>query len=180
MRTAIYPGSFDPITNGHLDVARRAVDLFGKVIIAVANTPRKTHLFAPDERIDLIRRSLPFSGISAPHFSVRVDSFSGLLTDYAREHGPVVVVRGLRAVADFEFEFQFALANKALWMASEPEAGKIELEFAHLMTGEKNLYTSSSLVREIAYFGGDVSQFVTPPVGEALERKYGKRLGKGS
>src|SRR5574343_1817172 len=147
MRVAIYPGSFDPITNGHLDVARRAVALFGKVIVAVAHTPRKNGLFTPEERVKLIGQSLPFSGIPAPHFSVVVDSFSGLLTDYARSRGPAVIVRGLRAIADFEFEFQFAMANKALWADSEPKECPIELEFVHLMTGEGNLYTSSSLAR---------------------------------
>lgn len=168
MRTAIYPGSFDPVTNGHLDVMRRAEKLFDKVIVAVAHTPRKTGLFTPEERLELLRRSMPHAGF-------QFDSFNGLLTEYAKKVGANIVIRGLRAVADFEFEFQFTLANKSLCP---------ELEFVHLMTGEKNLYTSSSLVREIAYFGGDVSQFVTPPVQEALERKYGffheKPVGKGA
>lgn len=174
MRTAIYPGSFDPITNGHLDVVRRAVNLFGKVIVAVAYTPRKNGLFTPEERVDLIRKCLPESNIITPHFTVTVDSFHGLLTDYARQHGPAVIVRGLRAIADFEFEFQFALANKALWSDSEPKECPIDLEFVHLMTNEGNLFTSSSLVREIAYFGGDISRFVPDPVRLAMEQKCGK------
>jgi pantetheine-phosphate adenylyltransferase len=100
-----------------------------------------------------------------------IDGFNGLLTDYAKHVGAAIIVRGLRAVADFEFEFQFTLANKSL----DPD-----LEFVHLMTGEENLFTSSSLVREIAYFGGDVSRFVPPPVREALRCKYGKQSSKGT
>jgi pantetheine-phosphate adenylyltransferase len=183
MRIALYPGSFDPVTNGHLDVVRRAEKLYDKVIVAVAHTPRKTGLFTPDERKGLLAASLPdacYSNLELSKdklvfpgfvFQTWIDSFNGLLTDYARRIGATVIIRGLRAVADFEFEFQFTLANKSI----DPE-----LEFVHLMTDEGNLYTSSSLVREIAYFGGDVSRFVPPPVRAALECKYGKQPGKGS
>jgi pantetheine-phosphate adenylyltransferase len=172
MRVALYPGSFDPITNGHLDVVRRAEKLFDRVIVAVALTPRKHGLFTIEERLSLLRQTLPHASVDrSPLYALWVEAFEGLLTDFARKVGATVIVRGLRAVADFEFEFQFTLANKSLGP---------ELEFVHLMTGEENLYTSSSLVREIAYFGGNVSRFVPPPVREALERKYGKQLGKSA
>lgn len=172
MCVAIYPGSFDPVTNGHLDIVRRAEKLFNRVIVAVASTPRKSHLFTPQERVELLSRSLRHASLDrSPLYSTWIDSFDGLLTDYAKRIGATVIIRGLRAVADFEFEFQFTLANRDM----DPT-----LEFVHLMTGKDNLYTSSSLVREIAHFGGDVSRFVPPPVKEALERKYGKRSDQGA
>jgi len=158
----IYPGSFDPITNGHIDVIRRAMGLFDHVVVAVAHNPRKTCLFSQDERVKLICHSLFDTKLDDP-YKVSVGLFEGLLTDYAKSQKSSVIVRGLRAVADFEFEFQFAMANRDMSPG---------LEFVHLMTGKDHLYTSSSLVREVALFGGDVSKLVPATVVEALKIKF--------
>ncbi len=160
----IYPGSFDPITNGHIDIIRRAMGLFDHVVVAVAHNSRKTCLFSPQERVKLICHSLFDTNLDDPH-KVSVGLFEGLLTDYAKSQKSSIIIRGLRAVADFEFEFQFAMANRDMSPG---------LEFVHLMTGKDHLYTSSSLVREVALFGGDVSKFVPLPVKEAIECKYRK------
>jgi pantetheine-phosphate adenylyltransferase len=155
---AIYPGSFDPVTNGHLDILNRALDVFDSVVVAVADNISKSGLFSPTERIDLLRR------VIGDHDRVEIDLFSGLLVDYAQKRGTGTIVRGLRAVADFEYEFQLALMNRKL---------KPELDTVFLMTDESNFYVSSSLVKEIARFGGDVSQFVPPEVALALADKLG-------
>jgi len=155
-KVAVYPGSFDPITNGHLDVIQRASAMFDQVIIACAENTEKHPMFSPKQRLDLV-------GAATQHLSnVTVDSFQGLLVEYCRRHGATVVVRGLRAVSDFEFEFQMALMNRKL----EP---KVETIF--LMPKDEYTFISSRLVREIAGLGGDVSKFVPAAVQEALKQK---------
>ena len=154
-RTAAYPGTFDPITNGHTDLVRRAAGIFDKVIVAVAANAGKTPLLPLDLRIDLARRVL------ADIPNVEVTGYAELTVEFARKHGASVVIRGLRAVSDFEFEFQLANMNRHL-------ARDIETVF--LTPQEPFSFISSSLVREIATLGGDVSQFVHPTVEEALRK----------
>ena len=154
--TAIYPGSFDPLTNGHLDVLQRAATLFEHVILAVAHQGEKHPLFSVPERVEMAReavRSLP---------NVVVDDFRTLLIDYAQSKGATVVVRGLRAVSDFEFEFQMALMNRTL-------APKVETIF--MMPKDSYSYLSSRITKQIALLGGDVSAFVPPHIEAALKRK---------
>ena len=157
MRTAVYPGSFDPITNGHLDVIERAAKLFDKIIVAVAINEAKTPLFTMKERVKLVSSSVG----SLPN--VEVDTFTGLLIDYVETRGGEAVVRGLRAVSDFEFEFQLALMNRKL-------NGRIETIF--MMPKETYTFLSSRMVKEIARLGGDISSFVPKDVAEALKRKF--------
>lgn len=156
MRRAIYPGSFDPITNGHLDVLQRAAGLFDELIVAVAHDNAKQSLFTLDERVTLL------SDAAAHIPNLRVMPFKGLLVDFARQQSAVALVRGLRAVSDFEFEFQLALMNRKL----EPN-----LETLFLMPREELTYISSRLVKEIARLGGNVNQFVPPNVIHALKTK---------
>jgi pantetheine-phosphate adenylyltransferase len=155
-KVAVYPGSFDPITNGHLDVIQRAAAMFDRVVIACAHNLEKSPMFSLEQRLNLVRAAtqhLP---------NVSVDDFQGLLVEYCRGKGATVVVRGLRAVSDFEFEFQMALMNRKL----EP---KVETIF--LMPKDEYTFISSRLVREIAGLGGDVSKFVPTAVQEALKQK---------
>lgn len=156
MRIAIYPGSFDPITNGHLDVVRRAAVLFDRVIVAIAENAEKRPLFSSRERAALVRAAV--RGIAG----VSVDEFSGLLVDYARRKKAVAMVRGLRAVSDFEYELQFALMNRKL-------APQVETIF--LAPKDEYTFVSSRLVKEVARLGGDVSPFVSREVKAALRRK---------
>ncbi|MEP0822569.1 MAG: pantetheine-phosphate adenylyltransferase [Ignavibacterium sp.] len=156
MRIAIYPGTFDPITNGHLDILDRAVKLFDKVIITIARNPSKSPLFSEEERLDMLREA------TKSHQNVEVDSFEGLLVDYARSKQAAAIVRGLRAISDFEYELQMALMNRKLDAA---------VETVFLMPNEKYTYLNSSIVREISRHGGDVSEFVPPMVRLSLERK---------
>jgi pantetheine-phosphate adenylyltransferase len=158
MHTAIYPGSFDPLTNGHLDIIERSLVLFDKVVVAVACNPGKSPLFSVRERQDLIRQCVTDA-------RVEVDAFEGLLVEYARRQGARAVVRGLRAVSDFEYEFQMANMNRKL-------ARDVDAVF--LMTNEENFYISSRLVREVAAFGGDVRGLVPEPVLAALSQKLAK------
>lgn len=153
MITALYPGTFDPITNGHSDIVARAELLFDKVVVAVAANPGKRPAFTLDERVEMARQVL--SG----HKLVEVIEFNSLLVNFARECGASVILRGLRAVSDFEYEFQLAGMNRRL-------APDIETVF--LTPGEQFAYISSSLVREVALLGGDVSDFVHPVVVSAL------------
>lgn len=156
MKTAIYPGTFDPVTNGHLDIVDRAVKLFDKVIITIARNLEKKPMFTEEERLDMIREAVK------PYKNVEVDSFDGLLVHYARTKKASAIVRGLRAISDFEFETQMALMNRKL-------DGNVETVF--LMPNEKYTYLNSSIVREIAKLHGDVSEFVPPVVRLSLERK---------
>jgi pantetheine-phosphate adenylyltransferase len=153
-RVAVFPGSFDPITNAHLDVIRRATGLFDELIIGVLKNSAKRSFFSAEERVDLIRACV--SDIGA---SVSVEAFEGLTVEFARRHMAGFVVRGLRAVSDFEFELQLAHTNRRL--ASEVDA-------VFLMTALEFGYISSTLAKEVAQFGGDVSGMVPPPVAEAL------------
>jgi pantetheine-phosphate adenylyltransferase len=156
MKTAIYPGTFDPITYGHIDVIERACEIFDKIIVMVARNTSKTALFNVEERVQMIRQ------VVKKYKNVKVDSFQGLVVDYARGKKATAIVRGLRAVSDFEYEFQMALTNRKL-------AGEITTVF--LMPHEKYTYLNSSLVREIATMGGDVAQFVPPVVRKQLKLK---------
>lgn len=155
--TAIYPGTFDPVTNGHGDLITRAARIFGRVIVAVASSETKHPLFNLDERVALIRR------VTRQLENVDVLGFQTLLVDFARTHHAQVIVRGLRAVSDFEYEFQLAGMNRRL----DPD-----LETIFMMPAEQHAFISSSMVREIAKFGGDVSLFVAPEVERALNAKY--------
>lgn len=158
-RIALCPGSFDPITNGHLDIIRRAASLFDEVIVLVMiNFSKTTTSFSVEERVDMARRA------TAELPNVRVDSYDGLLADYARRVHACTVVKGLRAVSDFEYEFQMALTNKKLYP---------ELETLFLTTGLQYMYLSSSIVRQVAALGGDISEFVCPEIQqEILQRLY--------
>ena len=156
MRRAIYPGSFDPVTNGHLDVIERARKLFDRVIVAVAHNDQKQPLFNLEERLQLLRLSLDGAD------GVRVAALDGLLVNFALEQKASAVIRGLRAVSDFEFEFQMALMNRKL---------EANVETIFLMPKEEYTYLSSRIVKEIARLGGDISQFVPPKVVEAFAKK---------
>jgi pantetheine-phosphate adenylyltransferase len=149
----MYPGTFDPITLGHEDLVRRACRLFDKVVIAVAANPGKEPMFTLDERVDLATHAL------SEFDNVEITGYEGLTVDFARQHGLQVIVRGLRAISDFEYEFQLANMNRHL---------TDEVETAFLTPTEKYTYISASLVREIASMGGDISEFVSPRVKEAL------------
>jgi len=159
MTRAIYPGSFDPLTLGHLDVIERALQLFDEVVVAAAPSEGKGPLFAVEERIELIRASLPGEA------RLKVKALDGLLVDFVRSEQAQVIVRGLRAVSDFEFEFQMALMNRRL-------APGVETIF--LMPKEDYSYISSRIVKEVARLGGDVSGVVTAPVERALREKFPK------
>ena len=160
MRRAICPGSFDPVTFGHVDIVKRAAGMFDEVFVAAMVNPAKQPNFTLDERLDLLRRAL--DGID----NVIVVGFDGLLADYARNIGATVIVKGLRAVSDFEYEFQMALTNERL---------NPELETIFLTTRAENMFLSSSIVRQVAKFGGDISQFVPGCILEDIH----ERLVKG-
>lgn len=161
---AIYPGSFDPITNGHLSILRRGVDIFGKIIIAVAHNPQKAGLFTVEERLDMIRESLD----GTPN--VEVDAFEGLLVEYAVKKKAKVILRGIRALSDFEYEFQLALMNRRL---------ERTVQSVFLMTDYKWFYISSTIVKEAASFGGDISGLVPDVVCRRLKEKFAEAyIGK--
>ena len=153
----VYPGTFDPITNGHIDLVERAARLFDQVVVAIAESQKKQPLFDLEERVALSQQSLHHLD------NVKVAGFSGLLTDFVSEQGSNCVLRGLRAVADFEYEFQLANMNRAI---------KPDFESVFLTPAEDLAYISSSLVREIASMGGNISPFVAEPVAMALQRKF--------
>lgn len=154
---AVYPGTFDPITYGHIDVVERAAQLFQRVVVLVSRNTSKAPLFTDDERIAMIRE------VFRSNRSIEVDGFDGLLVDYARQRKASVIVRGLRAVSDFEIEFQMALTNRKM---------SKELETIFLVPREQYSYLNSTIVREIARLGGDVSDFVPPVVRRQLRAKF--------
>jgi pantetheine-phosphate adenylyltransferase len=158
-RTAIYPGSFDPLTKGHEDLIRRSLSLADRVIVAVAVNPSKQPLFPVAERLALLQAAM------GDDPRVAFESFDGLLAEFAKKVGASIVVRGLRAVSDFEYEFQMALMNRQLHPS---------LETVFLVPAVDLTYLSSSLVREVARYGGDVSALVHPAVAAALVRRYGR------
>ncbi len=157
MKTAIYPGSFDPVTNGHIDIIERASKIFDKVIIAVGDNPEKKPLFTIQERIDMIQ------DITRNIKNAEVGSFKGLLLDYAKKKDARIIIRGLRAVSDFEFEFQRALLNRKI-------NGDVETVF--IMTKEDYVYLNSSIVKEIAMFNGPVKKLVPEIVEKKLKEKF--------
>jgi pantetheine-phosphate adenylyltransferase len=162
MRTVVYPGTFNPITIGHMDLVRRASKLFDRVIVAIGTSPQKNPSIELADRIALCREVL--DGLPG----VEVDGFNELLIDYARRKGAQFILRGLRTVADFEYEFQMVDMNRRL---------APELEYVFLAPSENCSFISSTLVREIAIYGGDVSKFVHPAVARALERQHGTGRG---
>lgn len=159
MRSAIYPGSFDPLTNGHLSLIQRGLKMFDSLVVAIAVNPKKAPLFTVEERKEMIL------GAIGNDPRVTVDDFQGLLVDYAKKRNMNVVLRGLRAVSDFEFEFQLANMNRRL---------SPDIETVFMMTGEDYFYISSNLVREVASFGGNVEGAVPANVLEKLKAKYKK------
>src|SRR6056297_338461 len=156
MKTAIYPGSFDPITNGHLDILKRGATIFDKVYIAVVDNVSKDPFFSSKERVELIK------GCTQDFDNVEIDSFKGLVVDYAKKVNASVIIRGLRQVTDFEYEFQMALMNRQL---------HDDIDTIFLMPNEEYTYLSSSVVREIAEFEGDIERFVPPNVLQELKNK---------
>jgi pantetheine-phosphate adenylyltransferase len=157
-KPAIYPGFFDPITNGHLSIVTRALKVFDKLIIAILNNPQKAPLFSIEERIYMIKKTIGYKK------TVEIDSFDGLLVDYAVKKNSNVVIRGLRALSDFEYEFQLALINRKL---------NRDVESIFLMTDYKWFYTSSTIIKEAASFGGDITGLVPKIVNEKLKEKFG-------
>jgi len=160
MKIAIYPGTFDPITNGHIDVLERALEIFDTVIVAIAVNSSKTPLFTKEERLDILKNVLK------DYPKVIVDSFDTLLMDYAKQKNATAIIRGLRAVSDFEYEFQMALMNRNIY----PSASTV-----FLMPHEKYSFLNSTLIREISRLGGDISQFVPEYVKLKLEEKFRKK-----
>lgn len=156
-RLAIYPGTFDPITNGHLDIVCRASGIFDEIIILVADNVDKAPLFSIDERVELAHEAV------ADNEQVRVETFGGLLAEFARERKATAIIRGLRAVKDFEYEFQMALMNKSLYP---------EVETVFFMPSERFTYVNSAIVREVARLRGDISPYVPQVVVEAMEAKF--------
>ncbi len=158
---AVYPGSFDPITYGHIDIIERGSKLFDKVVVAILINPQKNPLFTVEERLEMIKESLKH----IPENKIEISSFSGLLVDYVKEIQAKAILRGIRAISDFEYEFQMALTNRRLLK-------KVDTVF--MMPDERYSYLSANLVREIASFGGDISHFVPPHVAEKLKEKFNK------
>lgn len=163
MKQAIYPGSFDPVTLGHIDVIERASKLFDHLIIGVLNNSAKTPLFSVEERVAMLKE------VTKEIPNVKVQSFDGLLVDFARETGVRAIVRGLRAITDFEYELQIAQLNHVI---------APEIDTIFLTTNLKYAYLSSSTVREVASYDGDISKFVTPYVAEQVRKKFEEKRGK--
>ncbi len=165
-KTAIYPGSFDPITNGHLSIIRRGLTIFDEVIVAVAINPLKKGLFSIEERIEMITSVLQDEDLG----STRVDTFEGLLVDYVKGQGSNIILRGIRALSDFEYEFQLALMNRKLAR---------EVQSIFLMTDYKWFYVSSTIIKEAASLGGDISGLVPPLVAERLAQRFAELRAAG-
>lgn len=157
MKIAIYPGTFDPITNGHLDLVRRGIRIFDEIIIAVAPNPKKQPLFTIEERLRMIKESV------LDLYNVKVEAFNGLLVDYVNSKGAVAIIRGLRAVSDFEYELQIALMNRRL---------NPEVETVFMMPSEEYSFLTSSLVKEVSSFGGSVKGLVPDVVEKALQERF--------
>jgi len=159
-RVAIYPGSFDPVTNGHLDIVKRGLKLFDKIIVTILYNPGKETLFSVEERLGMLRESMK----SLSH--IEIDRYDGLLVDYAAKRKANAILRGMRAVSDFEYEFQMALMNRRL---------NREIQTVFLMTGLRWIFTSSSIIKEAARFGGNIEGMVPPLVLEKLKIKFGQK-----
>jgi pantetheine-phosphate adenylyltransferase len=163
VRKAIYPGSFDPITNGHLDILDRSLKLFSEVIIVVAGTGSKDPLFSPDQRVELIKK------VTADRRGVKVDRWDGLIMDYARQYKISAVIRGLRAASDFEYEFMMASMNKQL---------NPEVETIFMMTAQDLYFVSSTMIKELFHYGGDISPYVPKAAITEFRKKVPTRLKK--
>ncbi|MBU4258744.1 MAG: pantetheine-phosphate adenylyltransferase [Proteobacteria bacterium] len=157
-KIAIYPGSFDPITNGHIDIVERGLKIFDKIIVAILRNPAKETLFTVEERKEMIETSLN------KYSNIEVDIFDGLLVNYAKKRNADTILRGMRAVSDFEYEFQLALMNRKL---------NREIQTVFLMTGLRWIFTSSSIIKEAASFGGNINGMVPPVVSWKLKEKFG-------
>jgi pantetheine-phosphate adenylyltransferase len=157
MTKAVYPGSFDPFTNGHLDIVKRSSKIFDRLIVSVGDNPAKQPLFTRDERQKMIKE------VARTMKNVEVDGFDGLLVDYAKKRGAQVVIRGIRTVSDFEYEYQMALTNKALCQ---------EIETMFLVTSKEYAFVSAKLIKEAASLGGDISGFVPPEVVKYVKAKF--------
>ncbi|UCG05657.1 MAG: pantetheine-phosphate adenylyltransferase [Desulfobacterales bacterium] len=159
-KIAIYPGSFDPVTNGHLDIVERGLKIFDKIIVAILHNPGKKGLFTIAERVQMLESALKkFS-------NVEIDTFNGLTVEYAKKRKAQGILRGLRAMSDFEYEFQMALMNRKL---------NREVQTVFLMTGLRWIYTSSSIIKEAAQFGGNINGMVPPLVQQKIKKKFGKK-----
>jgi len=156
-RIAIYPGSFDPVTNGHLDILERGLTLFDKIIVAILVNPGKSSLFSVEERVDMLEAS------TKKLKNIEIDQFDGLLVDYAHKRKAQAILRGMRAVSDFEYEFQLALMNRRF---------NRDIQTVFLMTGLRWIFTSSSIIKEAASFGGDINGMVPPYVHKKLKLKF--------
>jgi len=164
----LYPGTFDPVTLGHLDIVERAVKLVDRLVIGIANNPSKSQLFSLEERVDMMRReTAPLAGNG--YATITVETFDSLLIQFARKLGARMIIRGLRAVSDFEYEFQMVAMNQRL----EPD-----IETVFLMADPRHQAIASRLVKEIASFGGDVSPFTTPAIAEALKKRIAAKQKK--
>ena len=165
MKTAIYPGSFDPVTLGHYDIIERSSKIFDKLIVGVLNNSAKSPLFSVDERVNMLK------DVTSHFPNVEVQSFAGLLIDFVRSNDANVIVRGLRAITDFEYELQLAQMNRVI---------APEIDTLFLTTNLKYAYLSSSMAKEVAMYGGDISSFLSPEIAEKVREKYAAQAGQRS
>ena len=165
MKTAIYPGSFDPVTLGHYDIIERSSKIFDKLIVGVLNNSAKSPLFSVEERVNMLK------DVTSPFPNVEVQSFAGLLIDFVRSNDANVIVRGLRAITDFEYELQLAQMNRVI---------APEIDTLFLTTNLKYAYLSSSMAKEVAMYGGDISSFLSPEIAEKVREKYAAQAGQRS